>query len=250
MNRFKVEAFERIQKFNTELIPTGTGRWVRRTTTTAHLAVSPSKALFSHQALQADIDPVDLTPKTPASPAYSDTVSSVDRTIGKLAKTEVKRILLVDPLEICLRLLSKAFKLLLPHVEIVTATSSKEALSIVATSGPFDIVVIEERFKLFHRSTPGVDSAEYRGTNEQDASGSIVLQQIASMSSSALFIGTSSRLQIDGPRLLEHGADWVWPKPPPTMSSELLRELVQRVLTKRGKPHLVNELLPQLASAL
>ena len=119
MISFKEEAILRIQTF-TELIPTGTGRCVRR-------VVKPgNKALFSHKALQLE--------------------SESEKQNSSLPTESVQSILLVDPHEICLNLFAKAFQRAFPAVSISTARSHQEALGHVAATA-FDIILVEERLK-------------------------------------------------------------------------------------------------------
>jgi hypothetical protein len=107
-------------------------------------------------------------------------------------------------------------------------------------STKFDIIVVEERLKLFHQHQDGANSDDkksdcIRGCSSTDvASGSMWMSQLAS--EDTLLIGVSSHLQRDEKRLKELGkAEIVWPKPLPRLDSSLLRQLLVALLLKRSK---------------
>lgn len=212
MKSFKLEATKRILAFTrTEIIPTGTGRMIERVVTP-----TSTKVLFSHAALK--VDAVDLP-----FPAF-DSVNGVSSSI---ASDNIKKILIVDPYDICLKLFSKAFQQAMPGVIISTSRTSEEALKQVIKTD-FDLIIVEERLKLFHRPQPGV-------CGNMNASGSLLLQRIADITKNrAILVGVSAHLPEDSQRLKDVGkADLLWGKPPPPLTRELLMQLENMHASKR-----------------
>jgi hypothetical protein len=185
MDRFKLEAIQQIQRHNTKLIPTGTGRMVHATS-----AMPSQKLLFSHTALQT----VD---------------EGAEPTIQKAAP--IQRVLVVNPHDICLKLLKKSFELILPHANVTTVMSTSEVLQLVKST-VYDIIVVEERMQRFDNNKSGVE----------------LLRQLNHLTPLSLLIGLSSQLQCPP-------ADVVWSKPPPKMDQALLQDLVLRVKAKRDR---------------
>jgi len=209
MDRFKRAAIDRVYQLgNTELVPTGTGRLVRR-------PIPKCKALFTNPALTLDGEDDD------------DEIS-----IQRLSKTEMKSVLIVDPHDICLKLFSKAIKSLLPHIEITTARSSDEATKRMMEHKRFDMVIVEERLGLFHGKG-----------DQKNVSGSALIQLLASQGGSSsegggcgtLWIAVSAHFQKDEERMSASGADFMWAKPPPNLNVEMRNKLLKALLIKRGK---------------
>lgn len=247
---FKKEAIQRIYRYTekqSKLVPIGNGRSIR-------LQVSPpssNRALFSHVALQA-LD------------GELDTTSSIDPGFRQaVLENEIRSILVVDPHDICLKLFTKALKSALPHVTVTACTSSEEAMAhlepaTTAGSGSaapvkkrsFDLIIIEERLKIFHRQhrnggATQCNGGEYSSAKECHASGSALLRSLSSGSAShskSVFVGVSARLAEDGARLKESGADFCWAKPPPPMNPVLMDDLLKALLLKRGRTTVVKEL--------
>ena len=213
MSSFKMDATKRIMAFTrTEIIPTGTGRMIERPITP-----TATKALFSHAALQADSLDVPF-------PAFDSICGMCPPEANNVA---IKRILIVDPYDICLKLFAKAFQQAIPGAIICTSRTSEEALKQVCKT-TFDLIVVEERLKLFHRQQPGGNA---------DASGSLLLQRIATMTKNrSVLVGVSAHLPEDAKRLQEVGqADLLWAKPPPPLSRELLMQLGGLMESKRAR---------------
>ena len=219
LTTFKVQALNRIIAYDGgELIPTGTGRMI-------HHNNNNKKALFSHAALQVESSSATATTRT--TPPADDLFRMA------VLQNEIRRILIVDPHDICLKLFAKTLRLAFPKiVEITTASSSKEAASYLHNNNnrSFDIAIVEERLGLFHRQ------------DGKEASGSSLLRDISSSHHKTLLIGVSARLPQDGERLQQAGADFLWPKPPPPLTPRLVDEMLQVLLLKRGRTAAVKEL--------
>mmetsp|Transcript_8967 Transcript_8967/g.13000 ORF Transcript_8967/g.13000 Transcript_8967/m.13000 type:complete len:379 (-) Transcript_8967:106-1242(-) len=121
LNLFKHQALERVNRYQGELVPTGTGRMV-------HTASKKSRALFTHHALTLDGEGDD------------------DDEILHLATNELRNILVIDPHDMCLKLFHKALKRMLPSSNIILCQSSKEALRKMSENR-IDMVIVEHRLK-------------------------------------------------------------------------------------------------------
>lgn len=213
LDGFKVAAMQRIVLFNahsqTDLLPTGTGRLIAaRPRHTAH-----KRLLFSHKALQLDSD-------LPSTDSFHRTAA---------AQAEMRSILIVDSQDICANLFAKGFKKMLPAVTVVTATSGEEAVQL-SERRSFDVVVVEERLKKFHRRHETFPST-----------GSLLIKVLKEKSPKSLFVGVSAHLQQDAP-MLRKQADLVWSKPPPRMDDTMRDDMLKAILGKRGRDAVVKEL--------
>jgi hypothetical protein len=212
MDRFKRSAIERVRKLsNSELVPTGTSRLVRR-------PIHHGKALFTNPALTLDGEDDDD-----------------EHSIQRLAKSELKSVLIVDPHDICLKLFARAIKTMLPHVTIVTARSSEEATKRMLEHSRFDMVIVEERLGLFHGK-----GNETRLNH--DVSGSSLIKVLSSAGGSdseggceTLWIAVSAHFETDKERMKVSGADFQWAKPPPILDQAMRDTLLKAILMKRGK---------------
>jgi CheY-like chemotaxis protein len=165
-------------------------------------------------------------------------------------KTEIRRILVVDPHDICLKLFTKALKRALPHASVIAVSCSEEALRSVHEDSRqrFDLIIVEERLKLFHRQHRNGGSTERRGgeysaaAEDHQASGSALLRMLAPILSKSLLIGVSADSDLDGLRWKECGADFCWTKPPPPMNQDLLDSMLAKLLVKRGRTAVAQEL--------
>eukprot|EP00522_Entomoneis_paludosa_P010462 CAMPEP_0172447872 /NCGR_PEP_ID=MMETSP1065-20121228/7042_1 /TAXON_ID=265537 /ORGANISM="Amphiprora paludosa, Strain CCMP125" /LENGTH=556 /DNA_ID=CAMNT_0013199243 /DNA_START=334 /DNA_END=2004 /DNA_ORIENTATION=+ len=211
MEAFKREAIQLILACSeTELVPTGTGRFVPRK------VMPQTKAFYSHRALRMDTD---------EDVVQSEQIAEVIASRVTLKEREIKRILIVDPHDICIKLFAKGFKNILPHVETIGVSSSEEALS-RCKSLSFDIILVEERLKLFHQQ---------QASKCPISSGSALIREMKPKSKETLFVGVSTRLREDAPKLKAGGADLCWPKPPPKMDGSLSDSLLQMILERRGR---------------
>ena len=164
---------------------------------------------------------------------------SAAATVHNMLRREVHCILMVDPHDIFLTLFSKRWQEALPHVTIVTAHSSDEALQVVSKQ-TFDIIVVEERLSLFHR--------QHRGANNKLTSGSALISHLKRElhHQPCLLIGVTAHWQSDHATMAQSGADFCWPKAPgPTFRNNraLLEELLHTLLLKRGKHQMASELM-------
>lgn len=212
---FKLEAMKKISKYNK-------ARAVKVTNTSGgkHYCLLPSSSkpfLFSHRALGID-GAEDQAPSSCEDEAYRSAVLN----------NEMSKILIVDPYDICLKLFAKAFKAALPHTTIVTAKSAQQALSRVEQHKKFDVVLVEERLKTLRRHC--------EGAKDFDSSGSSLIRKLQeSIGGKPLFIATSAHIQQDKGRLNSCGADFLWGKPPPSMTPALVDDLLRTLLIKRGR---------------
>jgi hypothetical protein len=137
-----------------------------------------------------------------------------------LARQHVRRILLVDPHDLCLQLLEKTFCALFAHgPTIVKVTSSSAALLQCNSThtNDFDIIVVEERLKLFHLKA------------RRGASGSALLRELATKCPRAILVGVSAHKQ-DEVRL-QAVADLVWSnKTPAGCTTAIAQETIVRAL--------------------
>jgi len=222
LESFKQEAAQRIVQYTAQsqmqLIPTGTGRTVRRQVS---VPVSSKKALYSHPALGLEVDW--------RATLADDSTSARDPNFRQaVLENEIRNVLVVDPHEILCKLFAKALKAAMPHATITTCNSSEQALELVSPDDGgrkrFDVCIIEERLKL--------------------SSGSALIRELSTsrLLMKSVFVGVSAKLLEDGERLKESGADFTWPKPPPPLNQDLTDTLLTAVLTKRGRPSVVSEL--------
>eukprot|EP00523_Entomoneis_sp_CCMP467_P009416 CAMPEP_0168729102 /NCGR_PEP_ID=MMETSP0724-20121128/6024_1 /TAXON_ID=265536 /ORGANISM="Amphiprora sp., Strain CCMP467" /LENGTH=514 /DNA_ID=CAMNT_0008775963 /DNA_START=1492 /DNA_END=3036 /DNA_ORIENTATION=- len=210
LESFKREAIQLIMDCSeTELVPTGTGRFVPRK------VVPQGKAFFSHRALRMEREE-DIV----QSEKIAESISNKQA----LKAREIRRILIVDPHDICIKLFAKSFKSVLPHVETVGVSSGEEAL-LRCKSVSFDIVLVEERLRLFH----------HQSRPNSIASGASLVRELKSKNKEALFIGVSTRLREDAPKLKAGGTDLCWPKPPPKIDSAVSDTLLRLLLERRKR---------------
>lgn len=222
LEHFKLAAVERIIAFSeVEMLPTGTARSVPKRTTYL------GKALFSHQALG------------------SNNEVKKEALFRAVLQNELRRVLVVDSHEIFLKLFVKMLTPLLPHAQIVVAATAAAALQ-EAEKGRFDLILVEERLKLpYQGSTLSPDSTKSTSslvpTEEESRSGSALMKRLQVNQGRSLYIGVSAKLCEDLPRMQDVG-DICWSKPPPHMNSDLVHDLLQKLLVKRQRFQAVAEL--------
>lgn len=232
LDRFKQEAMQRIIQYHKNtapiLLPTGTGRMVVSARTNSphatQVGIVQPKMLFSHRALSCWEDDDDddddvlgasasaLTNPTNSMPSPSTSL------MNKTVRSEISKILVVDPLEICRKLLRHTLELLLPHASITTASSSAQAQELFESghSSSFDLVLVEEHLS-------------------KHESGSKLIETWKKTHPHVLFIGLTAHHVLEKELLLQSGADMVWGKPPPLVNETLRNEILKKLLTKRGK---------------
>lgn len=168
----------------------------------------------------------------------------------------IQTILIVDSSLVCLSLFAKGLHWMLPHATITLARTQDEALKYFAGVN-FDVVIVEERLKPIARSQHSHhrhhqshhhyhrNRHDHSGTN----SGSGLLREMMQQrkkecryrhsnnclqNQEILYIGVSAHFDADATKLREHGADVVWPKPPPLMDCHLRDDILQVLHRKRG----------------
>ncbi|CAB9522951.1 expressed unknown protein [Seminavis robusta] len=175
------------------------------------------------------------------------TTGSMSTSLHLMLQQEVRNILMVDPHDIFMTLFSKKWKQALPHVHIVTAHSSEEALHLFYQQKQqqrraFDVVIAEERLTLFHR----------RGrSGNKLMSGSALISHLKKQDTAdpCLLVGVSAHWQTDHATMVQSGADFCWSKAPlPTLSQTLLEEMLHRLLMKRGQHERARDLMVATAS--
>ena len=184
MQTFKAEAIQLILKNSeTVLVPTGCGRVVQ--------TKEPPRLLFTNKALLSDHG------------AEEETIS---------------KILVVDPHDICLNLFRKGLQYMIPRGQIVTTSSGEQAIRELQVHS-FDMIVVEERLRLFHRQG-----------STHNSSGVELMKECRRCQPNALLVGVSSK---NNSSVWNGVADLCWSKPPPTMDSFLLGELQHSLYEKR-----------------
>lgn len=229
MESFKKLAVERILWYQstTDIIGTGTGRTIQRSSPTRRRG-----PIYSHAALTLDGE-----------------IESDIFMRKRVLEKELSSILIVDPHDLCLQLLSKTIKRALSKKSyVVTATSSKEALQLLEQGERFDMIIVEERLRLFRQSAMSgkVDTAvaAKRSGGNVVSSGAALLDRFSRSQCTrrALLIGMSAHMKEDRALLQSSGADFCWPKPPPPIDEKLVDDLVKTLLIKRNRTALAAEL--------
>lgn len=189
-----------------------------RQTATRLLKENSSKAVYTHAALAEESGQSDLVMALQS-----------DRYRAMVAQQEIRRVLIVDPHDICVRLFERAFTTLFPDVEIVGVKCAEQAIGQLAT-GKFDIILVEERLQTtFH-------------LQKRQQSGSDLFRSLSSIATKSLWIGVSAYLPKDRAALETSGVDLCWNKPPPKMCAELRNDLLRQLLIKRGHTDFAREL--------
>jgi len=168
LERFKYEAISRIQRWNykgadtMDILPSGTGRIVSVVGRRGTGGSSAMRALFSNPALSSDFEDDDEVITGNKDCSASKCAHSVNENKLKEAMlSEIQSILLVDPHDIFLGLLTKGIRSMLPHAKISSAHNCDEAwkqIKIARSKTPlsdggcthgFDIIIVEERLTPF-----------------------------------------------------------------------------------------------------
>ena len=168
---------------------------------------------------------------------------------------EMKRVLIVDNSPTTLKLFQRHILSMFAHVHVDTSLSGEDALDKVKADSSglnYDLIIVEERLQKC-RSPVCADMKE----SLLDLTGSELLRLINEMESStsskhngikhtkarkspssrqSLKIGVSVSLGEDCESLRKGGADLFWSKPPPKPSNGLRNQMINALLSKRGKP--------------
>jgi CheY-like chemotaxis protein len=228
LDQFRKQTIARLIAHNTELLPTGTGFVVQRG------KISTTKAVFAMPAMSADGDDDDTD--------ENDVVNAVN--------SEIQNILVVDPHDICSKLFSRDLKRMIPNINVCACSSSEEARKRM-TNTRFDIVIVEERLKVFHRRCAS-DQWATQQEDEGHSSGSEFIKVLAHEKLSGppedkcLFIAVSAHLDKDKEKMQKNGADFLWAKPPPKMDEIVRDVLLKGLLVKREKQELADRLFGEI----
>ncbi len=161
---------------------------------------------------------------------------------------EVKRILIVDNSLTTLNLFKRHVLSMFPAAQVEQAQSGEEALELLgkassdSTEAPnYDIIIVEQNLQANSSSVPIQHSSDDQNDKSIPLSGSDLLSVInfvernSPNTRNSLKIGVSVDLAGDCEALLRSGADLFWCKPPPKQSNSLRNQLLNSLLSKRGK---------------
>jgi len=202
------------------------------------------KPVFVHPALKESCDSV-----------------AVDESFIQLLLSNIKSVLIVDPNKIFLYLFRKSILSMMPHADIKTSQSSKDAREQIETakkqnmSGKhrpthgFDIIIIEEQLypKNMNKalgnlptSAPMQSGSNVILTIVREQRQMKVELDISSGNSKhsthpqySFLIGVSANIGDQVSKLKASGADLIWCKPPPSMNENLRFSLLEAVVQKR-----------------
>lgn len=234
LDRFRKQTIARLVAHNTELLPSGTGFAVQRGSIS-------SKAVFALPSMSsvAEEDDEDLLD---------------ERDVEDAVNAEIRNVLVVDPHDICAKLFKRDLKRMIPSVKVCTASSSTEARKLMAFCNRFDVMIVEERLKLFHNNDTA-DQCETSPEEEGHSSGSEFIKALVQeraagpTEDNCLFIAVSAHLDKDKERMQANGADFIWTKPPPTMDEIVRDVLLKALLVKRQKHALADRLFGDVMGA-
>jgi len=230
LEHFRKQTIARLVAHNTELLPSGTGFVVQRKSI-------PTKAVFAMPSMSSVAEDDDDADE-------SDVVDAVN--------AEIQNVLVVDPHDICAKLFARDLKRMIPDVNVSKACSSEEARKRMEETKRFDVVIVEERLKLFHRHA----TDQWMTTAETGhASGSEFIHALAKERAecppedNCLFIAVSAHLDKDKQKMQKNGADFIWAKPPPKMDEIVRDVLLKALLVKRKKQALADRLFGDIMGA-
>jgi hypothetical protein len=169
----------------------------------------------------------------------------------------VRNILVVSASRSTLKLFQQHMLSMFPHATVDLAVSGEDAWSRMEvdssgaiSSQPYDVVIVDEN--LHHLS----EGSEHKDGEDSERAtpvmtGSQLLQQIneskycysdeklpstyPSKKQTSLMIGVSANMSDDCDSLQKGGADLLWALPPPKPSNCLRNQLLNTLLSKRGK---------------
>jgi hypothetical protein len=195
---------------------------------------SECRSLFSDPILYASDDDV--------------VVHDCSQDFFKVISNEVKSVLIVDNSITTLNLFKRHVLSMFPEAEIHIAQSCDDALKLLgevnsdSTKSHYDIIIVEENLQT---SSSSVSMLHHSYDDHNDTSrlvsGSALLSVVdfiernSPTTRKSLKIGVSVNLAADCEALLQGGADLFWCKPPPKQSNSLRNQLLNSLLSKRGK---------------
>lgn len=233
LEHFRKLTIARLVAHNTELLPSGTGFVVQR-------GSIPTKAVFALPSMNSFAEEED------------DDVDEMD--VLNAVNEEIQNVLVVDPHDLCAKLFTRDLQNMIPQVNVCTASSSEEARKRIAEKRRFDIIIVEERLKLFHRHHL-TDQWKTRDTTSDHVSGSEFIRELAQEKKelppeeNCLFIAVSAHLDEDKERMQANGADFIWAKPPPKLDEIVRDVLLKALLVKRQKKALADHLFGDVMGA-
>ena len=145
----------------------------------------------------------------------------------KILSKEIQHVLIVDTSLSTLKLFKRHILSMFPHAQIHTASSGEEALDKIdrkASDTRYDLVTVEEHLD----DSTGLSGSELLRLLSESENTSPSKKQ-------SLKIGVSVSLGEDCESLRKGGADLFWPKPPPKPSNCLRNQVLNLLLSKRGK---------------
>mmetsp|Transcript_29559 Transcript_29559/g.44700 ORF Transcript_29559/g.44700 Transcript_29559/m.44700 type:complete len:474 (-) Transcript_29559:67-1488(-) len=159
---------------------------------------------------------------------------------------EVKSVLIVDNSLTALNLFKRHVLSMFPAAKVEQAQSGEEALKLLgeaetAEAPHYDIIIVEENLQTNSSSVPMQHSSDDQNDTSSPLLGSDLLSVIDFVernspdTRNSLKIGVSADLAEDCEALLRSGADLFWCKPPPIQTNSLRNQLLNTLLSKRGK---------------
>lgn len=195
---------------------------------------SECRSLFSDPILYASDD--DLV------------VHDCSQDFFKVISNEVKSVLIVDNSIATLNLFKRYVLSMFPEAEVHIAQSCDDALELLeevnsdSTEAPYyDIIIVEENLQTSSSSVRMQQSSDDHNDTSSLVSGSALLSVIDLIERNnpttrkSLKIGVSVNLAADCEALLQGGADLFWCKTPPKQTNSLRNQLLNSLLSKRGK---------------
>lgn len=278
MDRFKHEVLHRIRRYERrkesqsasqrkkravhqmDILSSGTGRIISLGQTTRRKRRSV-RALYTNPALTAEAESSEDegNEDNEAVLGTDQMASRRHQQLDELVRSEIRRVLLVEPHDIFTRLLTKSIRAMLPNAQIICVRTGEEALECIARakqtsqrkgeSYEFDLVIAEERLHTNDQRHDGdrslnveksialTGSAFLRILKDRESLPQISSQNLNSsfLHRVPLLIGMSAYSEQDGDKLRKSGSDFVWSKPPPNMDTIMKASLLRTLMRKRNK---------------
>lgn len=266
MDRFKHEVLHRIRRYEAQkqrlpvsqkkkrtipqidILSSGTGRIISlgQSARRSHRSV---RAIYTNPALTAEAESSDDEDSEQCC-EKDKVISRSHQTLDDIARTEIRRVLLVEPHDIFARLLTRGIRDMLPQTQIICTRTGEEALECISwakkisqrkgESIEFDLIIAEERLHVANDLRYGQVQSS-RSESSGSALLSLLNDQQSQPSDSSfvrrvpVLIGMSAYIEQDGHKLESSGSDFVWSKPPPKMDKILKAALIRRLMQKRNK---------------
>lgn len=162
----------------------------------------------------------------------------------KISYKMVRRVLVVNSSRASIELIRDNILSMFSHVAVDLALSVEEALSRLELNSrgeiaghEYDFVIVDEHC---HSSVGGSEHKDDEDSEhlKVEMSGSQLLKRISDSETGqrkSLMIGVSNDLSEDCDSLRKGGADLLWANPPPKPTNCLRNQLLNTLLSKRGK---------------